>query len=277
MSTNVKFLKKYGLYDAHKHFMELSEAYIPSYTSNMDEADDEMDANNQDQMGAEQQGDSMQQDQGTGQDMNDMQQQPMDGDDMAQGGMNQQDQGMDDMSMPQPPTPQDGGMGSPQDATPMNDASDKAEDDSTIDIDGLTNAQDKLNVKQNRLGRDLSKVGDRMASLIDMIGSLQQHLEKNNSEIEALKDEFEKRNPTQTERLNLRSLDSYPFNTNPKSYWYDKAKQGGYDAYSDNGEPTTQEYKITNDDVDNPSRDIADTFFKIDDDDIQTMNKLFKL
>ena len=92
-----------------------------------------------------------------------------------------------------------------------------------------------------------------------------------------MKAEFEKRNPTQTEKLNLRSLDSYPFNVKPTDYWDEKAKQGGYEAYSDNEEPTTQEYVITNDDVDNPAKDIADTFFKINDDDIQTLDKLFNL
>ena len=92
-----------------------------------------------------------------------------------------------------------------------------------------------------------------------------------------MKAEFEKRNPTQTEKLNLRSLDSYPFNVKPSEYWAEKAKEGGYEAYADNSEPTTQEYVITNNDVDNPSDDIANTFFSIDDDDIQTLEKMFNL
>lgn len=72
-------------------------------------------------------------------------------------------------------------------------------------------------------------------------------------------------------------MDSYPFNVKPTDYWAQKAQEGGYEAYADNEQPTIQEYVITNDDVDNPSRDIADTFFKIDDDDIQTLDKIFKL
>jgi hypothetical protein len=123
----------------------------------------------------------------------------------------------------------------------------------------------------------MSKVDDRISTLIDTIKNLQTALDSNNSELEALKAEFEKRNPTQTEKLNLRSLDSYPFNVKPTDYWADKAAQGGYEAISDNDKPTTQEYVITNDDIDNPAKDIADTFFKIDDDDIQTLDKLFGL
>ena len=157
------------------------------------------------------------------------------------------------------------------------DESEGQDDSDTIDIDGLTRAQDKLNIKQNHVGRDLSKVDTKIKTLIDTIQNLQDKLDANNSEIESLKSEFEKRNPTQTEKLNLRSLDSYPFNVKPNEYWENKARQGGYDAYSDNDEPTSKEYVITNNDVDNPTRDIADTFFKIDDDDIQTLDKLFKL
>lgn len=151
------------------------------------------------------------------------------------------------------------------------------DDGETIDIDGLTKAQDKLNVKQNHIGRDLSKVDTRINTLIDTINNLLTKVDSNNSEIESLKAEFEKRNPTQTEKLNLRSLDSYPFNVKPNEFWAEKAKQGGYEAYADNDEPTTKEYVITNDDVDNPSDDIANTFFKIDDDDIQTLEKMFNI
>jgi hypothetical protein len=175
--------------------------------------------------------------------------------------------------------PMDDPMGGDMGADPMEDpmGEEPADDGDTIDIDGLTKAEDKLNVKQNHIGRDLSKVDNRISTLIDTINNLLTKVDSNNSEIESLKAEFEKRNPTQTEKLNLRSLDSYPFNVKPNEYWADKAKQGGYEAYADNDEPTTKEYVITNDDVDNPSDDIANTFFKIDDDDIQTLEKMFNI
>lgn len=199
---------------------------------------------------------------------------PQDGGDAMQGapqdgmGDPMQDQGVDSSL---PPSQEE-----PMDTDSMGDDGEK-DDGDTIDINGLTKAQDKLNIKQNHVGRDLSKVDTKIKDLIDTIQSLRDKLDANNSEIESLKSEFEKRNPTQTEKLNLRSLDSYPFNVKPSDYWAEKAKQGGYEAYGDNDEPTSKEYVITNDDVDNPSSDVADTFFKIDDDDIQTLDKLFKL
>ena len=290
MATNIKYLKENNLYEAHKHFMRLSEAYIPTMypEDEIEEAGDDQDPNamgggqdpmgggdpnamgGQDPMG----GSGMPQDPNAmGGDPNAMgEQDPMaGGDPNAMGG---QDPMGGDPNAAQDPMadPMGGDMGGED---PLADADNEQEDGSTIDIDGLTKAEDKLNVKQNHIGRDLSKVDDRISSLIDSISNLLTKVDSNNQEIEALKAEFEKRNPTQTEKLNLRSLDSYPFNVKPNEYWAEKAKEGGYDAYADNSEPTTKEYVITNDDVDNPSDDIAKTFFKIDDDDVQTLDKLF--
>ena len=241
--------------EAHEHFMRLSEAYIPTAEAVIGEADDD-DAAAQDPnaMGADPNADPN-----------------MMGDPNAMGGdpnaMDGDPNAMDDPNaMPPMEDPMMGAEGAP------------AEDDgTTIDIAGLTHAEDKLNVKQNQIGRDLSKVDSRIMSLIDKIGNLQAALDTNNSELESLKAEFEKRNPTQTEKLNLRSLDSYPFNVKPDDYWKQKAAQGGYEAYADNDEPTTKEYVITNNDVDNPSKDIADTFFNVEDDYNQTLEKLFNL
>ena len=290
--TNIKYLKENNLLSAHEHFMKLSESYVPNFPEEeVDEADDQgaQDPNamssdpSQDPsamggdpsaMGGDPSamGNDMTQDPSMGADPsmgNDMAQDPsaMGGDPSAMGG---------DPSMGNDMAQDPSAMG--VDPSAMGgDESEGQDDGDTIDIDGLTRAQDKLNVKQNHVGMDLSKVDTKIKTLIDTIQNLQDKLDANNSEIESLKSEFEKRNPTQTEKLNLRSLDSYPFNVKPNEYWEKKARQGGYDTYSDNDEPTSKEYVITNNDVDNPTRDVADTFFKIDDDDIQTMDKLFKL
>jgi hypothetical protein len=287
MATNIKYLKENNLYEAHKHFMRLSEAYIPTMypEEDIEEAgEDQQDPNamgGQDPMGggapmgsADPMGGGMPQDQNAmGGDPNAMGgQDPMAGGDPNAMGGGQDPMGGDPNAAQDPMAdPMGGDMGGED---PLADA-DNEEDGSTIDIDGLTKAEDKLNVKQNRIGRDISKVDNRISSLIDSISNLLTKVDSNNQEIEALKAEFEKRNPTQTEKLNLRSLDSYPFNVKPNEYWAQKAKEGGYEAYADNAEPTTKEYTITNDDVDNPSDDIAKTFFKIDDDDVQTLDKLF--
>ena len=288
MTTNIKYLKENNLLEAHKHFMRLSEAYIPTVLpeEEIEEAGEDMQGPNA--MGGDPNAmGGMPADGGMPQDPNAM----GGGDPNAMGGQGPMAGGADPNAMGGDPMASDMGadpnaqdpmadpMGGDMGADPMEDTmgDELVDDGETIDIDGLTKAEDKLNVKQNRIGRDLSKVDNRITTLIDTINNLLTKVDSNNSEIESLKAEFEKRNPTQTEKLNLRSLDSYPFNVKPNEYWAEKAKEGGYEAYSDNDEPTTKEYVITNDDVDNPSDDIANTFFKIDDDDIQTLEKMFNI
>jgi hypothetical protein len=292
MGTNIKYLKENNLLEAHKHFMRLSEAYIPTVLpeEEIEEAGEDMQDPNA--MGGDPNAmGGMPADGGMPQEPNAMGgADPMGGGDPnAMGGQDPMAGGADPNAMGEDPMaggadqnaqdPMADPMGGDMGADPMEDPmGEEPEDDGdTIDIDGLTKAEDKLNVKQNHIGRDLSKVDNRISTLIDTINNLLTKVDSNNSEIESLKAEFEKRNPTQTEKLNLRSLDSYPFNVKPNEYWADKAKQGGYEAYADNDEPTTKEYVITNDDVDNPSDDIANTFFKIDDDDIQTLEKMFNI
>lgn len=291
MATNVKYLKENNLFEAHEHFMRLSEAYIPTVLPEEEIDEDGEDMQDPNAMGGQDPnamggadpmgGGGMPQDPNAmggqdpnamGGDMND----PMAGDPNAMGAADPNGMGGQDPNAMGGADPMaDMGMNDPMGEDPMNGESE--DDGETIDIDGLTKAQDKLNVKQNHIGRDLSKVDTRIDTLIDTINNLLSKVDSNNSEIESLKAEFEKRNPTQTEKLNLRSLDSYPFNVKPNEFWAEKARQGGYEAYADNDEPTTKEYVITNDDVDNPSDDIANTFFKIDDDDIQTLEKMFNI
>ena len=151
-------------------------------------------------------------------------------------------------------------------------------DDDTIDIDGLTKAEEKLNDKQNQVGRDLAKVDNKISKLIDTIAGLQTALDNNNTELESLKAEFEKRNPTQTEKLDVRgALDSYPFNVRPDDFWANKMKErGNYEVYADNDKSTEDQYTITDEDIEDLPSEISKTF-SIADDDIQTLEKMFKL
>lgn len=66
--------------------------------------------------------------------------------------------------------------------------------------------------------------------------------------IETLEKEIIKRNPTPVEKLEMRSLDSYPFNIKISDYWKDV---DGYEAKSE--EP--KEYILTKDDIDNSFTD----------------------
>ena len=266
-----KFLKETKLMEVHKQFMKLCEW---SNITSLEEDDDmpQDDENNNDdnqQMGG------MNPSMGDEQGINDMP--PMDGnDDMSapmgdERGANGMDgdmpsmNGNDDMSVPM-------GDDMPSMDEPM-------EDETVIDVDDITNAQEKMNDKINVVGKDLGDFGDKIETLLQSLSKMEDMINNNNREIENFKSEFEKRNPTQTEKLNLRALDSYPFNVNPKEYWAEKSgdPNSRYSGFANNDKPTTQEYVITNSDVDDFSERDMDRSFDIDDELKQDINKIFGL
>ena len=265
-----KYLKDKKLYEAHKQFMRLCEwSYVPM---NLEEDDDEEQNDDAQQMPSD---DSQMADANSDAMGSDMQADnaPMQGGD----DMNQQEPTMDDMGgdMNQM-TPQQQEM--PPMDNPMN-GMEAGEEDEVIDVDDITNAQEKMNTKVNHVGNELGDVRDKITSMLSSISNLEQMINNNNQEIIKFKQEFEKRNPTQTEKLNLRSLDSYPFNVSPSDYWKEKGlnPNSNYSAYGDNEEPTTDEYEITNNDVDDFSEREMEKSFDIDDEWKQDINKIFGL
>lgn len=252
--------------ESHKQFMRLCEAYMPM---DLEEADDE--ENSQDQNPQQQKPQMGEPEMRHGQNMSNNGGMPQGMNDKPN--MGAEDGQMPDANMQEPGTMNNGDMhgefppvnGMPEEGE--NDAElDQNADDDVLDVDDLTNAQEKLNDKQNNIGKDLGDVDVRITKLMTAVDKMQGVIDANNKEITDLKAELLKRVPTETEKLNLRSLDSYPFNVNPKDYWAKKAKESNYSAYSDNEEPTDKEYVITNDDVDHlDGSNIAKSFENLDD------------
>jgi hypothetical protein len=274
--TNVKYLKENNLYEAHKHFKRIVEGF--GYGT-VEEADDDQDMNNNDPMGGEQPQDAggapMGDPNAGGMPMDDPNAGGAPMDDPNAGGAPMGDPNADGMPMDEPPMDDSMGGDMPMDdGMPMDDAM-GGDEEEVIDVEDITNAEEKVNDKVNAVGRDVVKVNHRIDQLLTAIEKMETMIDSNNNNIEALNQEFQKRNPTQTEKLNLRSLDSYPFNINPVDYWKEKSMNSNYDAYSDNQEPTTKEYVITNNDVDDMTeRDMAQSFY-VDDDLKQDINKIF--
>lgn len=290
--TNIKYLKENNLYEAHKHFMRLSESYL-NFPEKYGVVEDDDDPNTAapgggpNAMGGAPAGDPNAMGGGMpGADPNAMGADPnaaAGGDPNAMGG---QEMGADPNAMGAPMPDASAPIGPDTGEDPFADqrgddepAGDEGEmDGDTIDIEGLTTAQEKLDVKQNQVGRDLAKVDDRIIKLIDTIKGFQDKLDQNNSELENLKAEFEKRNPTQTEKLDMRGVfDSFPFNVTPDGFWSQKMKErNNYELYADNDKPVEDQYTITDEDLEDTPTDISKSF-SIADDDIQTLEKMFKL
>lgn len=183
-------------------------------------------------------------------------------------GMPQQDPGMDG-SMPQGGDPMGGaqgtmGGGMPEDTpveeeVPMDgDTEEPIEDDGAapepmqpddevIDVDELTNAQETTEYK-------IDGVNDKLSTLMDVMTKYAEALQLSNDKIDSLKAEIEKRNPTEEERLNIRSQSSSPFTEDPKDFWEKKKNERpNYNVIFDNDVPANEEdkeYVIKRKDID---------------------------
>tara|TARA_B100001287_G_scaffold276692_1_gene288755 strand:+ start:596 stop:1327 length:732 start_codon:yes stop_codon:yes gene_type:complete len=117
----------------------------------------------------------------------------------------------------------------------VTDIVDKAEQTRT-EIEGMTAKMDEL----------LGKLGD----LEGKVGDMDQVIDK----IDGLEKEIADRNPTPVERLEMRSMDSFPYSVSLTDYWTDKE---GYDV----GGEEKEEFVITQKDVDDYSAtEIKDSF-----------------
>ena len=120
--------------------------------------------------------------------------------------------------------------------------------DEVVDVDELTQSQEATEFK-------VDNVDDKLNKVLKIISKFNDAIEANDQKIEDLKKEFQKRNPTAEETLNLRSLASYPFSERPDEYWK-KLQQDhpNYNVISDNDVSTAdeqKEFEIRKGDIDN--------------------------
>lgn len=274
--TNIKYLKDNGLLEAHKQFLRMcNEDYLSHGELNLNE-DDEVaptsDNNDQNQTNEPDTGN---------QDSSLFDNNPTEGDNTTpmgvSGNTNDTEDAMNgDASMggEMPMDNMDDSLDSDSDIAPDNDSS----DEDTIDIDDLTDAQEKINHKTNKIGINLGKVDNRIEHLMQSLEKMEDMIDSNNAEIMSLRKEFEKRNPTQIERIDMRRrFDSPGFNESPEESLAKRLQARDNYAVTDGGDKTNdKQYTLTQNDIDSVGdSQVADSFYKIDDDDIQDINKIF--
>ena len=145
--------------------------------------------------------------------------------------------------------PETGEDGEPIEDMDMEDDTEEAgPDDEVLDVDDLTNSQEAAEYK-------IDGVDDKLTKLLAIAGKFAKAIEDNDNKINDLKAEVEKRNPTDIERINIRSQNSQPFSVNPGAYWDGvRAKNPNYQVVSDNNVSPNEEdkvYTITDDDLKN--------------------------
>lgn len=127
----------------------------------------------------------------------------------------------------------------PQDSTPIEAPIEEPTDEVELDITELVQGTEEA--KQSA-----DMANDRLSKLMNMVSKLEGQIagmSRISNKIDSLETEMEKRMPTDNEKLEMRSLDSAPFNMRLGDYWSNK--EGKYDTM--NSEP--EEYTLTRDDV----------------------------
>ena len=111
----------------------------------------------------------------------------------------------------------------------------------TVEVD-VTDIVDKTEETKTSVDGINTKMDDLLSKLSDLesqIGGMDQVISK----IDGLEKEIEKRNPTPVERLEMRSMNSFPYSVKLTDFW---DEQEGYDATEEE-----TEYTLTQSDVDN--------------------------
>lgn len=90
----------------------------------------------------------------------------------------------------------------------------------------------------------------KIDQLLGMVNKLEGQLDgmsKISQKIDSLETEIEKRNPTEDEKIEMRSLDSYPYNLKLTDFW--STQEGQYDIMGTGNEEEEEEYELNKDSI----------------------------
>jgi hypothetical protein len=144
----------------------------------------------------------------------------------------------DELSIEEPAT-EEPSMELPTEEPSMDMGTPSADGEVEVDVTDIVKTTEET--KNSVSGLD-TKIGSLMSTFSDLETKLAS-MDTIISKIDQLEKEIEKRNPTPIEKLEMRSMSSFPYNIKLTDYWNDKE---GYDV----SEPEEKEYILTQEDVD---------------------------
>lgn len=256
------FIKRYGLTESQKKFKQLCEyTFINSTLSEDDENSD----NNE--IGSEENSSNIPDSQ------NNIPPSPTQDNTSQNDSQDNQNLGnveaQNDVNSQNSQIPQDGSLSNAINNIDNSDNEEDNEEDEYVDVEELTDAQEESEKKIDYTNKKIKTVISKIDSFITAI-------QNNDKKIEDLEKELKLRVPTQDERLNLRSQDSYPFSIKPKEYW-DNKNGSNYNVMYNNDVSTSdedKEYEIKRGDLNgDSSKTIYDTFDDLEDG--LDLNKIF--
>jgi uncharacterized phage infection (PIP) family protein YhgE len=185
---------------------------------------------------------------------------------------NPEEEPMDDMGDEEEPMDdmgdEEGAFGEEE---PMDDM---GGDEVEVDVTDLVNTSNELKASSEENSTKMAELIDNFNKLASQVNSMTQMGKKIDSldnELKTISAEIEKRNPTPTEKIEMRSLDSFPYNIKLSDFWSDNADKVTTvgSSKSDMGEEKPKEYVLTKADVDDFSEpDIRDSFGDFEEEDI---------
>lgn len=126
----------------------------------------------------------------------------------------------------------------------------EATDDESVDLDVTELVKGSQEAKAS--ADEANAKIERLLGMVDKLEGQLSSMGQISAKIDGLEKELEKRVPTPDEKIELRSMDSYPYNIKLSDFWADR-KDSPYDAGQNDDEDKDEEgnYVLTQDDVDN--------------------------
>ena len=118
-----------------------------------------------------------------------------------------------------------------------------SEDTVEVDVTDIVDNTEATKTSVEGVSTKMDELLSKLSDLENQVSGMDKVIDK----IESLEKEIEKRNPTPVERLEMRSMESFPYSVKLTDFWKDKE---GYEATEENEE----EYVLRQSDVENFDR-----------------------
>ena len=182
-------------------------------------------------------------------------------DDSVEGGEESETGDLPEPDMEELPEPEgEMNLGGEPESEPEMDVEDTGEEEVELDITQLVD-------KSEEAIESSDAANEKISMMLNKFAELEQKLPKMDilaRQLEDIKADIVKRNPTEVEKLEMRSMDSFPYNIKLSDYWADKENTGdNYDTGVDqDGNQKEKEYVLTQDDVDSDysEKTVRDSF-----------------
>ena len=145
-----------------------------------------------------------------------------------------------------------------------------AGDEVEVDVTDLVNTSNELKTSSSETNQKMSELNDKfntLSSQMDNMSKLSKNIEVLDTKIKDVETEIVRRNPTPTEKIEMRSLDSFPYNIKLSEFWSDNADKLSDQSRVSDDKP--KEYVLTKDEADDYSdSDIKNSFNEFEEEDI---------